>query len=302
MKRIFATLLLSCALAIGANAQILYKISGKGLKKPSYVLGTYHFSKVSFVDEIPGIRQAMASTDQVYGEIDMKLMESPENMAKLQKALMLEDGKKLKDVLSADQMTRLNGFMKSLLGVDMSNPLVEQQFGSYSPSGLVTSFSGLIYIKNNPNDFDPNQSFDGYFQDEARKVGKKVGSLETVDFQINTLINGYTMNRSIQLLMCMVDHPDLCNQQSKDIVKAFYTQNLKAIKEAMDEKANNECDNLPEEDDRLINNRNANWLKLLPGIFSGKPTLLVVGCGHLVGEKGILQGLRNLGYQVEGVK
>jgi len=28
----------------------------------------------------------------------------------------------------------------------------------------------------------------------------------------------------------------------------------------------------------------------------------VVGAGHLPGEKGVLQGLRNLGYTVEGVK
>ena len=59
-----------------ANAQLLYKISGKGLANPSYIVGTYHLAPASFADSIPGMRQAMADCQQTYGELVMNQMMS----------------------------------------------------------------------------------------------------------------------------------------------------------------------------------------------------------------------------------
>ena len=42
MKKLFVTLFLGMAVCAGANAQLLYKISGKNLEKPSYIIGTHH--------------------------------------------------------------------------------------------------------------------------------------------------------------------------------------------------------------------------------------------------------------------
>ena len=40
MKRFFITLILAIVAFVGANAQLLYKISGNGLDAPSYLVGT----------------------------------------------------------------------------------------------------------------------------------------------------------------------------------------------------------------------------------------------------------------------
>jgi uncharacterized protein YbaP (TraB family) len=40
----------------------------------------------------------------------------------------------------------------------------------------------------------------------------------------------------------------------------------------------------------------------MPAIMKQAPTFFAVGAGHLPGEKGVLQLLRNAGYTVEGVK
>lgn len=56
MKRIlFSAFLLFVAL-IGIQAQLLWKISGNGLSKPSYIIGTYHLAPASFADSIPGLK------------------------------------------------------------------------------------------------------------------------------------------------------------------------------------------------------------------------------------------------------
>ena len=71
------TLVLLMSIALGANAQLLWKISGNGLQQPSYIFGTYHLSPLSITDSIASLPQAMADARQVYGEVVMADMMKP---------------------------------------------------------------------------------------------------------------------------------------------------------------------------------------------------------------------------------
>lgn len=298
-KILFAlTLLLT---AIGAQAQLLWKISGNGLQKPSFIIGTYHLAPVSFVDSIPGLKDAMDASEQVYGEIVMADMMKPENLTKMQSAMVLPEGQTLDKMFTADEMARINALVKDILGVDMTNPMVAQQLGRLTPQSLATQLTVLMYLKKHPG-FDQTKSFDGYFQTEASAKGKSTEGLETVDFQIDVLYKGKPMERQKQLLLCLADNKDTYEKQSEDIVKAFFSQDLKAIGEAIDRKMNNSCDDTPEERDKLIYNRNAEWIKKMPEIMKQKSTLFAVGAGHLTGDRGMLELLKKAGYTVESVK
>lgn len=301
MKKISIITMLLVAVFMSANAQLLYKISGKGLAKPSYIVGTYHLAPVAFVDSIPGLRDAMAQTEQVCGELDMKQMTDQAEMQKMMQAMMLPEGTTLKTLLSEDEMTRLNAFMTKLMGADMTNPMVEAQMGKMTPQALNTQFSLITFMKHTPG-FDPANLFDGYFQKVALEQGKSVIGLETMDFQIKVLFKGQTLERQKQLLMCLVDNPKYHEDAAIRLTKAFEAQDLGKMKELLDEKENNDCDSKPEEQDALINNRNADWLTKMPAIMTDKSTLFAVGAGHLPGDKGVLTLLRNAGYTVEGVK
>lgn len=301
MKKFLMTFACAVMTVVGMQAQLLYKISGNGLDKPSYIIGTYHLAPVMFADSISGLQKALAASDQVYGELDMQNLTSPENLQKMQAAMMLPEGTTLSTLLSADEMKRLNAALKELLGMDMTNGLIAQQLGGLSPIALQTQLSMLIYLKKH-NGFNPQDTFDGYFQKVALQQGKPVGGLETVDFQVSVLYQGYTLERQKELLMCMVDNLEYENQVSERVVEAFFKQDLMGIKAIMDEKQNNSCDYTPEEENRLIYDRNANWVKLMPEIMSAKPTFFAVGAGHLPGDKGVLELLQSAGYTVEAVK
>ena len=301
MKKVILTLALVLTTALSANAQLLYKISGNGLTKPSYIIGTYHLAPVSFADSIPGLREALDAAEQEYGELDMGDMMSAENTQKMQDAMMLPEGQTLDKLLTTEQMTRVNGLLKTLMGVDMTNPTLAQQLGKMTPQALALSMSMLMFIKKNPN-FNPQETFDGYFQQVIAKAGKPVKGFETVDFQVDVLLKGSPMERQIENLMCMVDNHEWQEGMAEEIVNAFFSQNMKAIESALDAKLNNSCDDTPEEKDRMIYNRNANWLKVMPQVMSEKSTFFAVGAAHLVGDKGVLTGLKNAGYTVEGVK
>ena len=285
----------------GMQAQLLYKISGNGLTKPSYIIGTYHLAPVSFADSIPGLKEALAATEQVYGELDMTDLTSPENLQKMQAAMMLPEGTTLTTLLSEDELARLNVVLKDLLGFDMSNSMVAQQLNGLSPKTLETQLSLLVYMKKHSG-FDAQNTFDGYFQKVAQEQGKPVGGLETLDFQIKMLYQGQTLERQKELLMCFVDNQEHMNQMAEQLVNAFFNQDIVGVKAVMDEKEQTSCDSTPEEEDQLINNRNANWAKLMPQIMSAKPTFFAVGAGHIPGERGVLQLLQAAGYTIEGVK
>ena len=88
MKKILIFVMLAIA-TVSSQAQLLYKISGNGLKEPSYIVGTYHLAKVSFVDSIPGIRRVMNECQQTYCELRMQDMFIPDSLAIIQKAQLL---------------------------------------------------------------------------------------------------------------------------------------------------------------------------------------------------------------------
>lgn len=301
MKKIMFSLALIVAATLSASAQILYKITGNGLQKPSFIIGTYHLAPVSFVDSIPGLKAALETAEQACGEVEISELTSNESVQKMQAAMMLPEGQTLDKLLSADELSRLNALLKDLLGVDLSNPMVAQQLGRMSPQGLSTQLTVLMYLKKNP-DFNPLSSFDGYFQQQLAQAAKPVKGFETVDFQVDVLFNGTPMEDQVKGLMCVVDNREWQEQMADDVVSAFFSQDLKAIEDALERKMGNDCDDKPEERDRLIYNRNANWLKMMPQMMSEKSTFFAVGAAHLVGEKGVLEGLRKAGYQVEGMK
>ena len=294
-------MLLLLLAAITVQAQLLWKVSGNGLQKPSYIIGTYHLAPVSFTDSIKGLKAALDASEQVYGEIVMADLTSPENQQKAQAAMMLPDGQTLDKLFTADEMTRINALVKSVLGVDMTNPMVAQQLGKLTPYALQVQLGVLIYLKKHPG-FNPNEGFDSYFQKEAAAKGKGVGGLETFDFQINTLYKSATMERQKQLLLCMADNLEFTEEQTENVVKAFFTQDLDGIEKAMDAKLNNTCDGTPEEKETLIYSRNDNWMKQMPEIMKQKGTFFAVGAGHLPGERGLLAQLKKAGYTVEGIK
>ena len=299
MKKI--TLILFMMVAVATQAQILYQITGNGLKQPSYLLGTYHLAPASFADSIPGFNSAFNNVEQVCGELQMDNLLDSVNMMKMQNAMMLPEGKTIQSLLTADEMNRLNALTKELMGVDFSNAMVAAQLGKFTPAALTTQFSVLMYMKEKP-DFASAQGIDDYVQRLATEKGKKTIGLESIDDQMFVIFKSQTLERQKQLLMCMVDHKDSEMQLTRDLVSAYQAMDLNKIESLTDMKFNDQCDSTPEEEETLIYGRNKNWMKSIPSIISEHTTLIAVGAAHLVGEEGLLSLLRQKGYEVKGVK
>ncbi len=294
MKKILVLVVLLC-ITYGANAQLLWKVSGKDLAKPSYVFGTHHLAPLSITDSVPGFKQAMNETEQVYGEIVMEEMQSPINMQKMQQAIMLPGDTTLHMLFNSAQYDSVAVKIKQLMGVEL------QMFDKIKPAFLTAQISALIAMKT-VEGFNPQQQLDGWIQSEAQKKGKAVAGLETMDFQMEVLFGTQTLQRQADQLLCTVMNLNKAEQQTRRMSAAYMKQDVKQLMEIVEEKQGNSCDALPEEEEALIYRRNANWTEVMPAIMKEKATFFAVGSGHLAGERGILNLLSKQGYTIEAVK
>ena len=283
-----------------SQAQILYRISGNGLETPSYIVGTYHLAPASFADSIPGMKTAIEGTQQVCGELDMMDAFKPENAARLMQSQMLPEGTTLSSLLTAEQLERLNKLLLDVMGSNLNDEAFAAQIDKMTPAALSTTLSLSSYMKK-VESFNPMELIDNYFQMLALQNGKAVKGFETVDFQMGVLF-GAPLEKQVNDLMCMVDHFEDTEEMVDLITTAYFSQDLTQIEEAMEQESKIDCGTTEEDEDILINNRNRNWVELMPDMMAEQPTLFVVGAGHLCGEKGVLKLLEKAGYTIEGMK
>lgn len=298
-----ALLLISTIIAcftFSAQAQILYRISGKGLESPSYIVGTYHLAPASFADSIPGMRQAIEQTHQVCGELDMMDAFKPENAARLMQSQLLPQEVTLPSLLTDDQLARLNALLLEVMGTSFQDEAFAAQMGKMKPVVLSTTLSLMSYMKQ-ANGFNPMELLDNHFQTLALQSGKSVKGFETVDFQMEVLY-GTDLQKQVDDLMCMVDHFEEASELVDRITTAYFSQDFEQLEAVLEEEMDGSCAATPEEEAALLDNRNHNWINMMPNMMAEQPTLFVVGAGHLCGEQGVLKLLEGLGYTIEGVK
>ena len=301
MKKILLiAAVLIAGFATNTQAQILYRISGKGLESPSYIVGTYHLAPASFADSIPGMKTAIDGTQQVCGELDLMDAFKPENAARLMKAQMLPEGVTLSSLFTAEQLERLNALLLEVMGTNLKDEAFAAQMEKMTPVALSTTLTLTAYIKQTPS-FNPMELIDNYFQTLAMQSGKSIKGFETVDFQMEVLY-GAPLEKQANDLICLVDHFDDANEMANLVTTAYFTQNLQQIDEVMEQESEMDCGTTEEEEETLIYNRNRNWVDLMPEMMVEKPTLFVVGAAHLCGEKGVLNLLEKAGYTIEGMK
>lgn len=300
MKKILVLFAVIAVMALPLKAQLLYRISGNGLQKDSYIVGTFHLADGTFVDSIPGCREAMNSVEQVCGELEYaSSLLVADSMAVLNQKMHLPNGTTLRDVMTKEQFDKVDAFVEKVFGMKLSSQMLYAQMGNMTPASLVQTLEMMKYIIK-MRGFDLQNTIDMYIQKVLHEAGKKTLGLETISFQAAVLFDA-PMDDQVKALMCAIDNESINDERQNRIIKLYYEQKAEELYELSIEQMGNECDSKPEEMDRILFNRNANWIKQMPEIMKKESTIFVVGAAHLGGERGVLKGLQQAGYKVEAV-
>ena len=293
MKRL-SLILAVLLLAVAAQAQLLWKVSGNGLGRPSYIFGTHHMAPATMIDQIKGMDQAISACDVVVGEVEKDSLTSPEVQARMAQDMIAPLDSTLDKLLTTEEYSIVEKVFNKYfgaMGVKLS------QMKNLKPSAISTQMQAMQALKYFPS-FDATNLIDVAVQTRANDAGRPSAGLESVQEQIDLLFNGPLMEQAKGLVeSCKQD--EFFQVQSAALVDAYMAQDLDKILTVMTDATMGGSE---EAMDALIYNRNRAWVVKLIEMMPERACLVCVGAGHLPGDQGLIQLLRNEGYTVEPIQ
>lgn len=272
-----------------SNAQLLWKISGNGLEKPSYLFGTHHIAPIHICDSIAGFNEAFNSCTQLYGELELEDIQAISK--EIAKYTLLPQDSLLDKLYTPEEYKLIDEVVKKNMGVSAD------QLKMLKPVTISTQLSVIISMQAF-NDFNPTLPLDAFLQKKAKEQGMSVKGFETSLFQAQILF-GEPLPQQASSLLKTIKHFDKMKPFIVEMCDVYMKQDLDSIFKLMQDP---ELSFTPEEMDRLVNNRNHNWSQQLKDIIPQQPTFIVVGGGHLPGSNGLIELLRKQGFTVTPVE
>lgn len=275
------------------SGALLWEISGNGLEKPSYVIGTHHLAQLKILDNIQGLKKALNETEQVVGEI--KIEDQAGLAVEIQRTAMLPSGYSYESMLTKEEYSALDSCLISFLGYGLAH------LGKMKP-GLITMLCSVTsFQKSFPEiDFTNHVAMDVYFQQQATQSKKDIVALETVEDQIYTLLDSQPYEEQARSLLCMVKSMDYEIDGARKLTEYYIKGDLTALSGLMSDPSN-PCPMNEEQQNLLNKDRNDKWMQKIPSIMKEKPSFIAVGAIHIAGEDGLLSQLDKLGYTVVAV-
>lgn len=280
IKKSIATFLFWFLFAFSASSQthanantLLWRISGNGLSKPSYLYGTMHLQDRRLFHFTDSLYYHLEHTDGYAMEIDpnemvdsvlTRLMTEKDTTTLLKNLLSTEEyqtfAKKLEEKLGmpADKITR--------------KKIIEEQ-------------QKLIYKFKKKDDMPA--AMDLYLLNIAKKQGKWTGGIEDVTDQLNLLDIWGNVKVSDLFL------PDSkVKIMLEEMIKVYIEQDLMKL---------NNYYNLSQTSQQrsvLLLNRNAKMVRRIDSLARIRSTFFAIGAGHLPADSGVIDLLSRQGFMV----
>jgi len=259
----------------------LWKVE-KANQKSSYLLGTVHVSDPRIINFRPELNNVLAkvSSISIEAKLDMEMQ-----MAVAMK--MFSPGSNLEADIGPLYFKKIT---TEMLKYNMTPDMVRQ----LKPWAVMMTLSV-------PADNDPAAFMDALIYKYALEKGKDVYGLETLDEQLS-IFDSMTQENQITLLKQTVDELSKRDEQLEEMLLIYLDSDLGRladINESHLKKMDNEIlENLMI---KLIDGRNKIMLgRMNPRLLEGN-ALIAVGALHLVGEKGLVNLLRQKGYTLSPV-
>jgi len=294
MKRIGAALItfsfvLSCLGQNGSETRqhsLLWKISGNGLKKPSYLFGTIHMLCQDDAVLSDSLKKAISQCDNVYLEVQMDNMFE---MLSVVSQLKMNDDTTLADLLSKEDYEKVKAYFEK-----NSSMMPFEILETFKPILAASMLEGTGLACGTP------VAMEQLIMDEAKNDSKQIKGLETMAYQAG-ILDSIPYKLQAKQLVEYIDSAKTGSDESKEfdeLVKAYKDEDLDKL-----EQLTKESDiGMSSYTDILLYNRNRNWVKKLKTILPERSVVIAVGAGHLPGEKGVISLLRKEGYTVTPVK
>ena len=290
MKQLSATFLaafLSMA-TFGQNKDentLLWKITGPGMDKPSYLFGTIHVICKDDAVVSPMLRKAIKESDEIYFEVDMDNMF--EMLMAVRKMKMRGDTT-LKDLLTEKDYEKVRSFFSGKRSI-LPFSVLETYKPILAASTLESSSMGC-----------ESTAMEQVIMMEANFYDKEIKGLESLSYQASILDSIPYKLQAEQLVEYIdrINSGDTSHNELDEMFKAYKDQDLNKLETLL----MSTDAGISAFADIMLYNRNRNWVVKLKNILKKKRMVIAVGAGHLPGENGVINLLRNAGYKLTPVE
>ena len=281
MKNIYLIPLITL-LTANLNGQLLWKISGEGVKENSYLYGTIHVMPENQFSISPKIQKAFDQSRKLAMEIDLNI--GLAKQIKIAKKTFLPSGQTIQNLLSPTDFEKVKSFCLDSLKIP------EGKFNKYIHLKPFF-FSSAIAQEQMGN----TKSYEMEFNKMAKKNRKKTLGLETMDYQLET-INKISINDQAKMLMEEFDKNP--TEQFNDLLRLYLNEDLNGLYSIVTSESS-QINNFNQD---FLDVRNKNWIPVIESQIKVNSTFIAVGAAHLPGENGVINLLKMKGYTVEPVK
>ncbi|RZS97299.1 TraB/GumN family protein [Cecembia calidifontis] len=259
---------------------LLWKISGNGLEKESYLFGTIHLICEDQFKMDERILKALSKSKKIALEIDLT---DPNVMMDMQRLSVNKDFANIKDEFDPEHQIAVDAFLKESFGVGL------EQMGIMKPFVI----SSMIMTKMMP--CEQISGYEMFFIQKAQEEKIPVVGLETVASQIG-IFDQIPIKEQLDDIGKLVTNNEGMEELTA-MVKAYLEEDIEQLYQMI---ASSEL--FKEYKGIFLDDRNKSWIPIIEDLVKEQPTFIAVGSGHLASETGVIQLLRNTGYTIEPIK
>jgi len=288
IKLFLLCLLFNASSVFASNDRALFwEVKSKSTDEPSatvYLLGSIHFADASFYPLRRKIVDLYDASQNLVVEIDAANIDGEEYKKIIAEKGEYKYGESIEDHISPETMSNLNRQLRAL-GIPLS------KVRKSKPGILVMTLSMVQVLQMG---FSPDLGIDLHFLNKDKS--KKIIELESLEEQLDLMIN---MADGELLLKETLTSMEKSSELVGQLIASWKSGDDAAMVELLFVDALEQYPSFSAIYDKLFFERNITMLNKIKRFFDTDETyFVIVGAGHLVGEKGIVNLLINDGYSV----
>lgn len=273
--------LLSWSLAAAASSVWRARKGGEVI----YLGGTFHLLRQVDYPLPTEFERAFDSSDLILFETDIAKLQEPATRSRLLARAIYENGDTIDRHLSPATYATLKEQCAA-------NSIPLESMRRMRPSFLILTLTMMELQRLGVTE----EGVDQHFHSRAVKGKKMIGALETVEEQLDFLVTMADGNED-QFVRHSLRELKGAREEFGRLAGAWRSGDAAGLEELLTGRMKREQPILYR---RLISERNRAWL---PGIVArrkpGQTSFVLVGAAHLVGEDGLIEALKKMGYGVE---
>ena len=282
--RLFTLTIISVLLSLPSMAQqsVLWRVTGNGLTKPSYLFGQMDYICPHDYLWTKSMADCFAKSDKVCLQVNAA---DGAVLKKISDGLVDRSGKKLEDYFSPADYIAVKQYAKDTFHLVIANvqalkPVALQPF-------IIKQLLGCVDAV----------SYDKRLMEDAQKAGKEIKGLETAEDVLNEIQVTHFNEKVAAVLAEMASGSSYYHQYRAGIMEAYKLQDIKQINTVFKTAKSFTLEDF----NVFLSEKTKRWVSRMPAMMQQSSVFFSLNAINFWGDDGIITMLKKAGYTVEPV-